>query len=115
MLIEMTVWEIFFRMLALGLALGGISLGVVAIYFGSKGTRKLGKALLIAGMVVFIFIVFPWPITIEGTAIGGTGEFSWQAWQIGIGQLVWLMIVALIGGGIGVAIMGAALLVKAIS
>jgi hypothetical protein len=118
MLIEMTNWEIILKMLIFGLFLGGVSLGGVAIYFGSKGTRRLGKVLLAIGLAVLIILVFPWPITVEGTKFVWTGEFAWQRWQIGmkgIWNLVGLMVLGVIGGGIGVVIMGIALLIKAMS
>jgi hypothetical protein len=118
MLIEMTWLEIILKMLVFGLALGGIVLGAVAMYFGSKGTRKLGKVLLGVGLAVFIILAFPWPITLEGAKFVWTGEFAWQGWQIGmkgIWDLVGVMVLGVIGGAIGAVIMGIALLIKALS
>jgi hypothetical protein len=114
--IELSFWEILIRMLLLGIAVGGLGVGAVGIYFGSKGTRRIGKILLIVGAIFLVAIIFPWPIEFNGNEheLVYTGEWAWDNIQVELGNLVVMLIASGIGGGIGVGLISIPLLLKAL-
>ena len=92
MIVNMVASDIILSMLMLGFGISGILAGGISIYFGSKKNRTIGAILIAVGAVVLIFCLFHF---------GGTVALETPFWG-----LIATMILAAIGAGIGVAIVG---------
>ena len=92
MLVEMSALEIIKSMFMLGIAIGGIGAGGIALYFGSKKNRMVGSILIVVGAVFLALCVYMY-----ATPFALINPF----WG-----LIASIILVVIGGGIGIAIVG---------
>lgn len=89
---DIPAMEIILQTLLLGLAIGGIGAGGIALYFGSKKNRIVGSILLVVG-IVFLALAL--------VRYGSPFALSNPFWA-----MIATFILIVIGGGIGVAIIG---------
>ena len=92
MIFEMAPLDIILSMLMLGFGISGILAGGISIYFGSKKNRTIGVILIAVGAIVLIFCL---------VHFGAPASLGTPFWG-----LIATMILAAIGAGIGVAIVG---------
>ncbi len=88
----LSAMDIIVRTLMLGLAIGGVGAGGIALYFGSRKNRIGGSILLVVGIVFLVLALF-----LYGSPFALSNPF----WS-----MVASFILIIIGGGIGVAIIG---------
>ena len=82
--------QIILSMLMLGFGISGMVAGGVSIYFGSKKNRTIGAILIAIGAVVLVLC-----LVLYG-----------YLWVTDFWDLIITIIIAAIGAGIGVAIIG---------
>jgi hypothetical protein len=90
MIVEMAASQIILSMLMLGFGISGMVAGGISIYFGSKKNRTIGAILIAIGAVVLILC-----LVLYG-----------HLWATDFWDLIITIIIAAIGAGIGVAIIG---------
>ena len=90
MIVEMAASQIILSMLMLGFGISGMVAGGISIYFGSKKNRTIGAILIAIGAVVLILC-----LVLYG-----------YLWATDFWDLIITIIIAAIGAGIGVAIIG---------
>jgi len=92
MYFELSAMQIILETLMLGLAIGGIGAGAIALYFGSKKNRIVGSILLVVGVIALVLalVMYGSPFAIANPFWAMIGTF----------------ILICIGGGIGIAIIG---------
>jgi len=89
---DIPAMEIILQTLLLGLAIGGIGAGGIALYFGSKKNRIVGSILLVVGIVFLALALW-----LYGSPFALSNPF----WA-----MIATFILIVIGGGIGVALIG---------
>jgi uncharacterized membrane-anchored protein YitT (DUF2179 family) len=89
---DLSAMQIILQTLMLGLAIGGVGAGAIALYFGSKKNRIVGSILLVVG-VVFLVLA----LVLYGSPFALSNPF----WS-----MIGTFILMCIGGGIGIAIIG---------
>jgi polyferredoxin len=92
MYFDLSAMQIILQTLVLGLAIGGIGAGGIALYFGSKKNRIVGSILLVVGVIALVLA-----LVMYGSPFALANPF----WA-----MIGTFILMVIGGGIGVAIIG---------